>query len=72
MNAHLTDEDRAELARVLRDAIEADRYPFSPKVRRWKDLLAKLDRTPEHVVTPYPAPRPAGQPSFLLGRKRRR
>jgi hypothetical protein len=29
MNARLTDQDRAELARILRDVIEADRYPFS-------------------------------------------
>ena len=46
MPAHLTDQDRAELARILRDVIEADRYPFSPKVRHWKELLSKLDPAP--------------------------
>jgi hypothetical protein len=32
----LTDDDRAELARFLRDAIEADRYPLSPRARQLK------------------------------------
>jgi hypothetical protein len=72
MPPDLTDQDRAELARILRDVIEADRFPFSPKVRRWKELLAKIDPTPEPVVTPYPTATPAGQPSYLLAKKRRR
>ena len=42
MTPDLTDTDRADLARFLRDAIDADRYPFSPKA-----LLAKVDPTPE-------------------------
>jgi hypothetical protein len=72
MNAHLTDQDRAELARILRDVIEADRYPFSPKVRRRKELLSKLDAAPERVVRPYPPPRPGAEPSHVLGKKRPR
>jgi hypothetical protein len=44
--ANLTDDDRAELARFLREAIEADRYPLSPRVRRLKALLAKLRPAP--------------------------
>jgi hypothetical protein len=55
MNLNLTDADRADLARILRELIEADRYPFSPKVRRLKELLATVDPTQEPVVTPYPA-----------------
>ena len=39
MSQNLTDQDRADLARFLRDAIEADRYPFSPRVRRLKEPL---------------------------------
>ncbi len=31
---NLTDADRADLAHLLREAIEADRYPLSPRVRR--------------------------------------
>jgi len=48
----ITDQDRADLARFLREAIEADRFPLSPRVRRLKELLAKID----------PAPAPAGPP----------
>jgi hypothetical protein len=33
-------------ARFLREAIEADRYPLSPRVRRLKELLAKIDPAP--------------------------
>ena len=71
MSLNLTDTDRADLARFLRDAI-ADRYPFSPRVRRLKELLAKVDPTPAPAVTPYPAPRRSERPSFMLAKKRRR
>jgi hypothetical protein len=54
---NLTDDDRADLARFLREAIEADRYPLSPRVRRLKALLAKLDPSPVPVVEPLPPPR---------------
>jgi hypothetical protein len=37
MTTNLTDEDRADLARFLREAI--DRYPLSPRVRRLEELL---------------------------------
>jgi hypothetical protein len=50
MNPKFADQDRAELARILPDVISAG-YPFSPKVRRWKELLSKLDPTAERVVT---------------------
>jgi hypothetical protein len=32
MTPKLTEEHRADLARFLREAIEADRYPLSPRV----------------------------------------
>src|SRR5437763_1807917 len=59
MNAHLTDRDRAELAHILRDVIQADRFPFSRKVKRWKEQLSKLDPARERIVTPYPPPKPS-------------
>jgi len=62
LNTNLTEEDRADLARILRDVIDADRYPFSPKVRRLKELLEKIDPEPKPDVTPHPPPRPAGVP----------
>jgi hypothetical protein len=69
----LTPQDRADLARFLREAIEADRYPLSPRVRRLKELLAKIDPAPAPaVVTPLPAPRPPGEPSMVLAKGKRR
>jgi hypothetical protein len=52
---NLTDADRAELARILLQLIDADRYPLSPRVRRWKELLAKLD--PPSVPQPLQSPK---------------
>jgi hypothetical protein len=34
------------LARLLRDTIEADRYPLSPRVQMWKGILAKIRLKP--------------------------
>jgi len=68
----LTDDDRADLARFLREAIEADSYPLSPRVRRLKALLAKIDPLHAPAVTPLPPPKPPGQPSMVLAKKRRR
>jgi hypothetical protein len=43
----LTNEDRTDLARFLREAIDADRWPLSPRVQRPRELLANqiLKRT---------------------------
>jgi hypothetical protein len=71
MNPNLTDEDRAELARFLREAIEADRWPFSPRVRRLKALLAKIHPAPAPAVAVLPPPKPLGQPSLGLAKRRR-
>ena len=40
----LTDDDKAALAVLLREAIERDRFPLSPRVRSFKAILAKLDQ----------------------------
>jgi hypothetical protein len=36
----LTDEERDAVLRLLRKAIEEDRYPLSDRVRTWKAALA--------------------------------
>jgi len=43
MSENLTHQDRADLAQFLRDAMAADFFPRSKRMRRWKELLAKLD-----------------------------
>ena len=69
----LTEEERAEFVQTIRAAIDGDRYPLSGRAKRLKSILAKLDPgSVERAVTPYPAPKPAGTPSFLPARKKGR
>jgi hypothetical protein len=48
----LSDEEMAALVKVLRDAIDADRYPLSPRVQKLKGTLGKLK--PEPAREPLP------------------
>jgi hypothetical protein len=57
--------------RLVRDAIAGERYFLSPRMKRLKSLLAWLDPMAEKpAVTPYPAPRPAREPSLLYRKLR--
>ena len=67
----LTEDECAELVRVVRDSIDRDRYVMSPRVRRLKSILAKIDpASVERTVTPWPAPKPSGEPSLLYQKLR--
>jgi hypothetical protein len=55
MQPDLSDEDITDLAKLIKRTIDASRYPFSPEVRRWKELLATL--RPEPPREPLPAPK---------------
>ena len=66
----LTEEERAEVLQAIRAAIDGERYVLSPGVKRLKSILAKLDPAPSATVTPYPAPRPSAEPSFLYAKLR--
>ena len=39
----LTEEERAEVLQAIRAAIDGERYVLSPRVKRLKSILAKLD-----------------------------
>ena len=63
------DEDEARaLLSLLIDAVEADRYPMSPRIRVLRDILAKfgdvgglppeLAQRLRRYTSPPPAPRP--------------
>jgi hypothetical protein len=47
MKPDLTDEEADALARLLRDAIDADRYPPSPRVQLLKGILSKIRPEPQ-------------------------
>ena len=65
-----TDEEREELVRALRQMIDGDRFPLSPRIRQLKAILAKLE-PPAPAAEPFPAPRPPGEPSHANRRRRR-
>jgi hypothetical protein len=71
LSPDLTDTDIAVLIELLRETIERDRFPLSPRIRRSKTILAKLDPLapgPEWM----PPPKPPGERSAVLAKKRRR
>jgi len=43
MTLDLTDDETAALVRLLRHAIDEDRYPQSPRLAPLRAILAKLD-----------------------------
>jgi hypothetical protein len=67
---NLSDADRAELARILRRAIDADRFPLSPRVQGWKELLTRLDREPPAAAEPYSPPK--GWVNSTIGQRKGR
>lgn len=73
----LNSEDYDEVVRLVRAAIDGDRYPLSPRAKRLKSILTKLDpRSAECAVMPYPVPKRSAEPSLLYaklrgGRRRR-
>jgi hypothetical protein len=76
-SSDLTEEDYTDLAGLVRAAVDAEPYRIGPRINRLRLLLGKLEpQRDEPAVTPYPAPRPSGDPSFvyakLKGGRRRR
>ena len=67
-NLELSDAEAEALVRLLRRAIDDDRYPLSPRVQVWKEILGKLK--PEPVRAPLPPLKTYEPPS--KGRYRRR
>lgn len=57
----LTDDERAAVVTALRQAIDQDRYPLSPRMRPFKTALAKLDpsSSPKTRVAQPPLPEAA-------------
>ena len=49
--SRLSDDEKTALVALLKRTIDADRYPFSPRIYMLKGILAKLE-------PPKPAPLP--------------
>jgi hypothetical protein len=62
----LTDDEHEAIAKALRKLIDADRYPFSPRLRPLKSALAKLAPQPAKRPLP-PPPKPGDGPRYGKG-----
>jgi hypothetical protein len=51
----LTEEERADLVRVLRNIVANDRFPFSPCIQRRKRILSKLEGSGQGTEPSPPA-----------------
>ena len=54
MHLELTDEESAALDHELHDITERDRYPFSPRIRTLRGILAKIRPGPAREPLPPP------------------
>jgi hypothetical protein len=68
MTLDLTDDESSALAALLNQAIDADRYPLSPRIQTLKGILGKI--RPEPVREPPPPQRHYEPPR--VGARRRR
>ena len=66
---HLDDEETAALIKELHDTVENDPYPFSPRIRTLRGILAKLK--PEPVREPLPPRKVYAPPRATAARRRR-
>jgi hypothetical protein len=65
----LTDDEAAALTQELHEIVENDRYPFSPRIRTLRAILAKL--RPEPVREPLPPPKVYAPPRATAAKRRR-
>jgi hypothetical protein len=69
MMLDLTEEENDALARLLRQTIDDDRFPLSPRVQMLKSILAKI--RPEPAREPLPPPKVYAPPRATAARRRR-
>jgi hypothetical protein len=69
MKLDLSDEQATVLTKELDGIIDKDRFPFSPRIRTLKAILAIL--RPEPVREPLPAPKQYTPPRATRAKRRR-
>jgi hypothetical protein len=69
MHLDLSDEESAALTRLLRKAIDDDRFPVSPRMRLLQGVLDKLERS--RVRNLLPPLKTYAPPHVVRGRRRR-
>jgi hypothetical protein len=68
-NLDLTDDEQAALVRLVKQAIDSDRYPLSPRLYPLRSILDKLE--PSAPREPRPAPKVYAPPKATAVRRRR-
>ena len=68
-NLDLTDEELAALLRLVKKALDTDRYPLSPRRYPLGSILAKLE--PQPVREPLPSPKVYAPLRATAARRRR-
>jgi hypothetical protein len=56
MAPDLNSAEMAAVAAVLKDAIDRDRFPLSPRVQQLRAILSKLEPSVAARLEPYPPP----------------
>jgi hypothetical protein len=69
MTPDLNSAEKAAIAAVLKDAIERDPFPLSPRVQQLRSILTKFEPAAPRPE-PYPAPKPSAEPSLLYRKLR--
>jgi hypothetical protein len=77
MTLDLTDNEKAALVELLRETIDRDRFPLSPRITQLRAILAKLAPEPAQPEAPRsqpprPTPNPRSRQGAVLAKKRRR
>ncbi len=70
-NLELDDTEKAALVALLTVEIENTRWPMAPRTKVLRSVLDKLEPAPSRPQ-PYPPPKPIGEPSMALAKKKRR
>jgi len=69
LDLDLTDEEHAALLRLVKRALDNDRYPLSPRLYPLRSILEKLE--PQSVREPLPSPKVYVQPRASFAKRRR-
>jgi hypothetical protein len=72
MNLDLSPDETAALRDLLKQTIDGDRYPLSPRLRPYRAILNKIDPTTVRPPLPPLPPVKPYVPSSVMQKKRRR
>jgi hypothetical protein len=70
MLVEFSDDEKAAVIEVLRDTIDRDRFPQSPRIRLLRRILEKLGIR-STLAVPSPPPNPRSRLGAALAKRRR-